>query len=196
MQYDHYSDKELLEVYKTMNEYSGKVEPAVADSIARRGGLEQMQQREQERLAVPTEIQRIHTEVAQLRSQGKNVLAIKAMVRSELLNPEQLDAALAQALAASKTQEQQKKWTARVVLGCLAGWAISTLLGAALWVWIVLCSGKIYYGLSIVVVLAGYGICRILAGRKHPLVFLAAFLAGCTAIVLGLWACAQLLGAD
>ncbi len=189
MNYKKYSDKDLLESYSTAIDYSGKADKDLVTEIDSRGGIDQIKKKVTEQNVVPNEIKRIYQLVFSLSKKDPNPSVIKSSIRSDILSAEQLDKAIDVAIKDAEKHTKDTSINSRTVIGSIIGVIVSSLIGAGLWCYSIIQTGKMYYILTAGILIISYIIIRILTrqSKNNVLVFLATFASAFIAIPLGLW---------
>ncbi|HMT72379.1 MAG TPA: hypothetical protein PKD16_19595 [Saprospiraceae bacterium] len=189
MNYKKYSDKDLLESYSTALDYSGKADKDLVAEIDNRGGIEQMKKSVAEQNIVPDEIKRIYKLVFSLHKKDPNPIIIKYAITSDILSPEQLDKAIDIAIEDVEKHTKDISINSRTIIGSAIGVIISSLIGAGLWCYSIIQTGKMYYIFTVGILIISYIIIRLLTkqSNNNVIVFIATFSSAFIAILLGLW---------
>ncbi len=189
MNYKKYSDKDLLESYSTALDYSGKADKDLVAEIDSRGGVDLIKKNVAEQNIVPNEIKRIYKLVFSLHKKGSNAETIKSSITSDILSTEQLDKAIDTAIDDAEKHTKDTSINSRTIIGCVIGVIISSLIGAGLWCYSIIQTGKMYYILTSGILIISYIIIRLLTSqsKNNVLVFIATFASAFIAIPLGLW---------
>jgi hypothetical protein len=189
MNYKKYSDKDLLESYSTALDYSGKADKDLVIEIESRGGIEQLKKTVAEQNVIPGEIKRIYKLVFSLHKKDPSSFTIKSSIASDILSAEQLDNAIDMAIDDAEKHTKDTSINSRTIIGSVIGVIVSSLIGAGLWCYSIIQTGKMYYILTAGILIISYIIIRILTkqSQNNILVFIATFASAFIAIPLGLW---------
>lgn len=189
MNYNKYSDEDLLETYHSMLEYSGTADKDLMSEIKSRGGLEKIKINENDRNIVPDEVKRINHLVLHAYKMEPDQDRIRNAISSSVLSSDELSEVIDAALLNAQAYYNDKKIDTGTIIRCLIGVAISAVAGAGFWCFSIMITGEMMYILITVVYLISYLIIRLIArkSRNNVLVFLAGFVATLIAIPLGLW---------
>ena len=189
MNYKKYSDKDLLESYSTALDYSGKADKDLVAEIDNRGGIEQMKKSVAEQNIVPDEIKRIYKLVFSLHKKDPNPIIIKYAITSDILSAEQLNKAIDIAIEDVEKHTKDISINSRTIIGSAIGVIISSLIGAGLWCYSIIQTGKMYYIFTVGILIISYIIIRLLTkqSNNNVIVFIATFSSAFIAILLGLW---------
>lgn len=144
MNYKKYADKDLLESYSTAMDYSGKADKDLVAEIDSRGGIDQIKKNVAEQNVVPDEIKRIYKLVFSLHKKAPNHNAIKSSITSDILSAEQLDKAIDMAIDDAEKHTKDTSINSRTIIGSLVGVIVSSLIGAGLWCYSIVQTGKMY----------------------------------------------------
>jgi hypothetical protein len=189
MNYKKFSDKEILESYITALDYSGKAEKGLVAEINHRGGVDQLKKSVNGQNIVPDEIKRINKLVFSLYKSDQNPDKIKSSITSDILSADQLNKTIDIAISSVGQYIKDASINSRTITGCIIGVIVSSIIGAGLWCYSIIQTGKMYYALTTFILLISYIIIRILTrqSKNNALVFIATFASACIAIPLGLW---------
>lgn len=86
VQYNDYSDEELLAIHLNIEGYSKEAQAAVNIVIEKRGGIDSIQKRLGDRQIITNEMERIEKETAELGIQGFDAPFIKNAITSSILS--------------------------------------------------------------------------------------------------------------
>jgi hypothetical protein len=189
MNYKKYTDNDLLESYSTSLDYSSKVDKDLAAEIDSRGGIEQIKKNVAEQNIIPDEIKKIYKAVFFLYKKDSNRDTIKSSITSDILSAEQLDKAIVMAIDDIEKQTKDTSINSRTIIGSIIGLIVSSLVGAGLWCYSIIQTGKMYYILTPGILVISYLIIRLLTrqSKNNSIVFIATFISAFIAIPLGLW---------
>lgn len=194
MNYKKYSDKDLLESYSTALDYSGKANDELLLEIDSRGGIDQVKKNVSDQNVVPNEIKRINKLVFVLYKNGGDSCTIKSAVSSEMLDADQLNKAIDNAIVAADKYIKNHSITAKTIIGSLIGVIIAALAGAVVLCYSVIKTGLFYYAVPVGIYMMAYAIIWLITkqNRNNVVVFIASFVAAFIAVPLGLWLCSLL----
>jgi hypothetical protein len=172
-----------------MLDYSGKADDDLLVEIESRGGLEKLKRKIGERNLVPDEIKRINKLVFNIYKSEPDHNKIRNSITSNVLSPEELSQAIDAALKNTQSYFKDTAINSRTIIGSIIGVIISGVLGAALWCFSIVKTGRMIYLLLGVIYIIAYLIIRLLTNqsKNNVLVFIASFVAALIAIPLGLW---------
>lgn len=189
MNYKKYADKDLLESYSTSMDYSGKADKDLVAEIDNRGGIDQIKKNVAEQNVIPNEIKRIYKLVFSLYKKEPNPDTIKSSITSNILSSDQLDKVIDMAIDDVEKHTKDISINSQTIIGSLIGVIVSSLLGAGLWCYSIIQTGKMYYILTAGILIISYIIIRVLTrqSKNNVLVFIATFSSAFIAIPLGLW---------
>ncbi len=189
MNYSKYSNTELLESYTTALDYSGQADKDLVAEIDKRGGTDALKKSVSEQNAVPDEIRRINKLVFSLYKDNPDPDQIKSSISSDLLTTEQLNYIIDLAINGIAQDMKDTSINSRTIIGSVIGVIISSLIGAGLWCYSIIQTGKMYYILTLGILLISYVFIRLLTrqSKNNVLVFIATFVSAFIAIPLGLW---------
>jgi hypothetical protein len=189
LKYKNYSDDELMEIFKTNKEFSGKSTPEIDEEINNRGGIDMMQKQQQERRVVPNEIRRITNEIFSLNAEGINPDFLKTVIKSDILPEEQLHKVIEEKYKLAEAYRNNKKIKSRTIAGSLAGIAVSAVVVGILWMLQMAYYKETVHYIGIVVAyFICYGIIRLITRQtaSNAVVLIAAVLATVISILAGI----------
>ena len=188
MNYTSFSDREILEAYESMLDYSGKAEDAILFEISARGGLNLIKQKEEERLRKPRELHRIQQEVEKLMRQRSDESQIRERITSKVLTSFELDAAIQSAILLAKSNIKDSKISSRTNLGSLIGMTIATCVGVGIMLLCIAQTNDVKVAARLSTFPIAYGIIYLFTrqSKNNLVVFLASFLSAFLSIVIGL----------
>ncbi len=186
--YDKFRDDELMEVYTTMMDYSGKADAEVMEAIARRGGVKDLLEKLESGKRIPDEIARIAREVNIYYSQAINADLIKTLISSVILSREDLDKVIDERFAAAGAIMRDRSISGQTVIGCIVGAVVSGIFGGVLWGLTILYLHHIWYAFIIPVYILCYWTIKMITrqSRNNLLVFIASVVGTIIAIIIGL----------
>jgi len=189
MSYKKYSDKEILESYNTMIDYSGKADDKMLLEIEVRGGIEQINKCVADENIIPDEIKRINNLVNELYGENISYDKIRTEIRSDILSDDQLTKVIETAIGDLISYYRDTSISYKTVIGSLFGVIVSSFLGAIIWCYSIIRTGKMYYIITGAILIISYIIIRFFTKQSsnNVLVFLATFISAFISILLGLW---------
>jgi hypothetical protein len=172
-----------------MLDYSGKADDDLLVEIESRGGLKKLKKNIGERNLVPDEIKRINKLVFNIYKSEPDHNKIRNSITSNVLSPEELSQAIDAALKNTQSYFKDTAINSRTIIGSIIGVIISGVLGAGLWCFSIVKTGRMIYLLIGVIYIINYVIIRLLTNqsKNNVLVFIASFVSALIAIPLGLW---------
>ncbi|HXU28847.1 MAG TPA: hypothetical protein VN698_16575 [Bacteroidia bacterium] len=188
MNYKKYSDDDLIDIYNTTIDYSGKIEADLAAEILNRGGIDKLQKFATTENKHPNEIKKINKAIYRLCKNGATIEYIKSNISSKILSPTQLSEHIEKQVAYIKFNIADKAINARTIIGSLTGLFISTIIGSIIWAYTLMHSGYMFYILIPGMLLISYFIIRLLTGqsKNNWLVFIATFFSVFFSIVIAI----------
>ena len=130
--YKKYSDTELIAVYKTMMNVSGKPSSDMIEEIERRGGMDKFLATLARYESQKEEIARIRKEVEELTGPGTDLEFIRNMVSSKVLSPEELYKLTGTTFYARQESLNNSRITSKTIIGSLTGILIGTCISGVL----------------------------------------------------------------
>lgn len=189
MNYKNFTDKEILESYSTSIGYSGKANKDLTAEVERRGGIDELKNKVAEQEIIPKEIARIKGQVFALYKTNQNPDKIKTSITSEILNDNQLNTVIVEAIQQATHFKKDTSINTRTIIGSIVGIVLSSLIGAGIWCYSIIQTGEMYYILTGGILIISYLIIKLLTrqSKNNVLVFVATFVSAFIAIPLGLW---------
>ena len=187
--YKKYTDEELIEVYTSMIEYSGKANTEVLHEIELRGGLDNFKRRIEQKAIIEQEKSRISKEIFSLTSTATDAEFIKSLVTSDILSKEQVDELVENKFASFQAFNKNRQINSKTIIGSIIGIVVGTILGG----WLLYVISKkldgIYYFLIVPIYIINYLIILLITKRTRTnlVVLIASILATIGALVLFLY---------
>ncbi len=187
LKYENYTDEELHDVYLNQETYSDDAQKALQIVLEKKGGVEPLLKRLEEKRIVENEIQRIKRETAQLGSNGVDPSFIKTTTASNILSPEKVNEIIDNKFAEVERELEDKKIKPRTIVGSIIGGAIASIIGGTLWGLQMIYSHRIFYILGIGLALLCYGIIKgaTKQSKNNKVVLIASIISIILAILFG-----------
>lgn len=191
MNYKKYSDKEILESYTTMMDYSGKADKDILLEIESRGGIGVLKERIKDADKIPNEITRIGKEFFKIQKENPNLNFddVKNLVTSELFSEEEKNQIIDLNYNNFSKLKKDEKITARTIIGSIIGSLISILVGTVILYNNVISTSKIFYAVPVFIFGIAYLLIRLFTKQSlnNIIVFVSSMLSAIIATVLGLY---------
>jgi hypothetical protein len=186
--YSNFTEDELIEVYSTMLNYSGKASPEILDEIDRRGGLDKFKTAIKQKELSKKESGRVFKELTELVAQGLDMETIKKKIASDVWTKQHLDDFIENKYLGHQLYIQDKTIDKDVFFRSFLGVLFSSVAGSILWAFSILFLKFIFFPFLIFIYIISYFIIRGLTGksRNNLIVFLACLIATIASFVLGL----------
>ena len=165
--YNKYSEDELIEVYTTMVDYSGKVDPEVLQEIDKRGGLENFLEIIKQRKINKEESNRILNEVIKLNKEGFSLDEIKKTLTSEIWTKQHLNAFIENRYIRHQLFINDKTIDKDVILRSIAGIFVASIVGSMVWAFSMIYLKAVLYPILVGVYFISYLIIKGLVGKSH-----------------------------
>lgn len=187
--YKKYTDEELIEVYTSMIEYSGKANTEVLQEIELRGGLDNFKKRIEYKATIEQEKNRISKEIFSLTSTATDAEFIKSLVTSDILTKDQVDELVENKFASFQALNKNRQINSKTIIGSVVGIIVGTILGGWLLYFISKKLEGVYYFFIVPVYILNYLIILLITKRTRTnlVVLLASILATIGALVLFLY---------
>lgn len=187
--YKKYTDEELIEVYTSMIEYSGKANTEVLQEIELRGGLDNFKKRIEYKATIEQEKNRISKEIFSLTSTATDAEFIKSLVTSDILTKDQVDELVENKFASFQALNKNRQINSKTIIGSVVGIIVGTILGGWLLYFISKKLDGVYYFFIVPVYILNYLIILLITKRTRTnlVVLLASILATIGALVLFLY---------
>ncbi|MDB5200647.1 MAG: hypothetical protein JWQ27_56 [Ferruginibacter sp.] len=185
--YQKYSDRDLVDAYKNMMDYSGKISPDLAVEIDNRGGLEKFIRAIENQSALDKELHRIRYEVFSLTTPETNLAFVRKLIASDVLSPGELDGIVETYYTEKSARDADRQITTKSIVGTLIGIMIGTMVGAALVYCTLIAAPQFVYWFLVPVYVANYFIINLITkqSRNNPVVFIGAVLATAGSLAVG-----------
>ncbi|MCL5991265.1 MAG: hypothetical protein M1419_04100 [Bacteroidetes bacterium] len=185
--YQSYSEKELMDVYSNINNYSYEANEALQIVISNKGGINKLKEKLANELAIENEISKIKMEVAEFIKRGFETNDLKNRYKSSLLTKEQLDSLIEDVKTKIESEKSDKKIKPRTIIGSVIGGVISGTIGGIFWGVQMIYSGHIFAIFGFGIALLSYGTIRFFTkqSKNNIIVLIATMISVIYALVLG-----------
>jgi hypothetical protein len=156
--FENYSDEELYAIHLNHEDYSEEAREALNIVLKKKGGVEKVLNRIEERRTIENEIQKIKKETAELGKNGIDSSFIKSSAKSDILSQEKVNEIVDNQFAKIEQELDDKKIKPRTIAGGIIGGTIAAITGGILWGLQLIYSGRIFLILGIGLALLCYGI--------------------------------------
>lgn len=187
--YKKYTDEELIEVYTSMIEYSGKANTEVLQEIELRGGLDNFKKQIEYKAIIEQEKNRISKEIFSLTSTATDAEFIKSIVTSDILTKDQVDELVENKFASFQAFNKNRQINSKTIIRSIIGIVAGTILGGWLFYFISKKLDGIYYFFIVPVYVLNYLIILLITKRTRTnlVVLIASILATIGALLLFLY---------
>ncbi len=186
-QYEQYSDEELYSIYINRTDYSEQAQTALDIVIKRKGGLEIITSRLQQKQNINNEIKRIELEATQLSTSSNDVSFLAKMITSDILHPEKVKAIVEQKINKIQLQHQDKKIKPQTIYGSLIGGSIGSIIGGVIWGLQLIQMNRIFVVLLVGLALLSYGLIKAFTRqtKNNVVVLIATIISVLGALIIG-----------
>ena len=182
-----YTDEELFVVHQDIENYSDEAKQALDTIILKRGGMDLIQKKLEEKAIIRKEKMRIGEEVASLRMNGVDIEFLKKNTTSSILSQEDLNALIDTNVEVAEFHIEDKKIDSNIIIKCVLACAVASLIGGAF-----ISLQFIYLGATSVLMIIGlalicYGVVKLITQKSYnnAAVGIASLLAFIFSYVLG-----------
>ncbi len=165
--YNEYTEDELIEVYSTMIDYSGKADPKVLEEIEKRGGLNNFLEKIRQREINKEESNRVLNELIKLNREGFGLDKIKKTITSEIWTKQHLNAFIENRYIRHQLFVSDKTIDRDVILKSIFGILLASVVGSMLWAFSMILLKTVLYPILIGIYFISYLIIRGLVGKSH-----------------------------
>jgi hypothetical protein len=165
--YNEYTEDELIEVYSTMIDYSGKADPKVLEEIEKRGGLNSFLEKIKQREINKEESNRVLNELIKLNREGFGLDEIKKTITSEIWTKQHLNAFIENRYIKHQLFVSDKTIDRDVILKSIFGILLASVVGSMLWAFSMIFLKAVLYPILIGIYFISYLIIRGLVGKSH-----------------------------
>ncbi len=186
-EYEQYSDEELYNVYVNRNDYSEQAQRAIDVVIINKGGLEVITSRLKQKQIIVNERERIKLETTQLAVNGTNILFLKKLITSYILNPKEVNEIIEQRFAQISLEQEDKKIKPQTIFGSVIGGGIASIIGGILWGLQMIQMQRVFYILIFGLAILSYGLIKFITGqsRNNKAVLVATIISVISALIIG-----------
>lgn len=131
--YKSFSDIELLNVNKHIDEYSPEAKEALAIVLKEKGGLEIIKSRVEDQFKKYEEERRIHYIAKNFIKENRQRTDLYEIVSSEILSKDDIKVIIDSEILEEKKIREDRKITPRTVIGGIIGGLISGTIGGIIW---------------------------------------------------------------
>jgi hypothetical protein len=186
-QYENYPDEALFNMYMELGSYSTEALDAFHEVINKKGGIEGLLERQQEAVALRSEIARIQNEATAYYQSGKTRDAAIVTISSEIIHPEEVQNIIRKQFSVLAKEDGNQKIKPRTYIGSLLGILVAGTVGGGLWGLQLIYSQKIFFIFFTGLVILCYAIIKFFTkqSKRNRMVFGATVLAVALAVILG-----------
>lgn len=187
--YETYTDKDLIDAYNSMLEYSGEPSKDMKNAIELRGGMDWFKRKIESENRLKQETDRISKEVYSLVSPETNIEFITKVIKSDILTTDQLNELIEKKYNLYQNVVNNRRITQKTIAGCIIGIITGLLCGGFALQFLFKESMVLAFFCLILIYLFSYLIIWLLTKQRRSnwLVFLSCFLATVGAFILGLY---------
>lgn len=187
--YNKYSEDELIEVYTTMVDYSGKVDPEVLQEIDKRGGLENFLDIIKQKKINKEESNRIFNEIINLNKEGIGLDEIKKTITSEIWTKQHLNAFIENRYIRHQLFISDKTIDRDVIFRSIVGILVASIVGSMVWAFSMIYLKAVLYPILVGVYFISYLIVKGLVGKSHnnAMVLFAGVMATIISFIVGFY---------
>jgi hypothetical protein len=191
-QYETHTDEELYTIYMNKDGYSPEAQEALMIVLQKKGGLDELALRLQEKQVYNNEVNRIGREVVKMGQKNIDIDFIKTVMTSTILPPEKVNEIIDQAFEMATLDNEDRKIKPRTIVGSILAAIVASIVGG------ILCSLALIYApprMSLMIVgilifgliLLCYGIVRLFTRQtqKNIVVLVATFISVVLSIFIG-----------
>jgi|GEM_PF-996187 len=185
--YRKFTEKELIEAYTTMIDYSGKATPEITKEIEKRGGLESFLKTMEANKANKMESNRVLNEIIRLNKEGFGYEDILKKIKSDLWTEPHLRAFIESRYYRHQLFLNDKSVDRNTVALSFLGFLIASFTGSIVWCFSIFFLKFVFYPVLVVIYFICYFIIRGFVRKSHNnwLVFLSSLLATVSSFVVG-----------
>jgi hypothetical protein len=151
--YETYHDEELYLIYKNANEYSEEARKALRNVLEKKGGLEALLKRLEEKAIIENEKIKIANEAAKFGLEGIDASFMKNTTSSAILSKEEVNQIIEKNIAIAEAVVEDKKVNAETIVKSLLGCGLASLIGGAF-----VSLQVLYFGATSVLMVIGTGL--------------------------------------
>ena len=129
--FGNYTDEELFVVHQDIDNYSEEAKQALEAIMRKRGGIDVIEKRLEEKAIIQKEKMRIGEEVASLRMNGVDVEFLKKTTTSSILSKEKLNSIIDTNVEIAEFHIEDKKIDSNIIMKCVLAGAVASLFGGA-----------------------------------------------------------------
>ncbi len=129
--YELYTDEELYNIYKNIDNYSEEASMALDIVLTKKGGIEPLIKRLETKAVIEQEKKRISKEAALLGRNGVDVSFIKKTTNSSILSLEELHDVIETNVEKAEAEVEDAKVNSDTIMKSLLGCGLASLVGGA-----------------------------------------------------------------
>jgi len=185
--YETHTDEELMGMHLNIDGYSEEAKEALEIVIEKKGGLDTLEQRLQEKKKVADEVKRIAKDVKEMGMGGADASFLITVTKSDILSDEKVKEVIDAQYASVEAEIENKKIKPRTVIGGIVGGGIASVVGGILWGLQMIYSQRIFYLFGVGLVLLCYAIIKVSTrqNKENKVVLIATILSVIVALLIG-----------
>jgi hypothetical protein len=126
-QYETHTDEELYTIYMNKDGYSPEAQEALMIVLQKKGGLDELVHRLQEKQVYNNEVNRIGREVVKMGQKNIDIDFIKTVMSSTILPPEKVNEIIEQAFEMATLDNEDRKIKPRTIVASIVGGILCSL---------------------------------------------------------------------
>ncbi len=185
LQYEKYTDGELLNIHANISGYSDEAQIALGRVINSKGGLESLLKKAELNAILLKEEKRIAQETEHFGKQGIDASFIKTVTVSNILPEEKVKEIIDKKYVEVEAEIEDKKIKPRTIIGSIIGGGIASIIGGIFWGLQMIYSNRMFYIFFVGLGLISYYLIKVFTNQTKNNIFV--FIATIVSVIVALF---------
>ncbi len=185
-QYKNYSDEQLLEIYRHLNDYSAEAQEALTLAMEGKGGLQKLEESLQQKKLKEVEHQRLQREIDNHYRNNRNVDSLKSTIVSEVFTAPETRQIIEKRFKELETQSKDENVTPKTVSGSIIGGLLGSVIGGGLLGYFLIETHRLFLFFILGLAIINYGFIRFFTkqSKANTVVMIAVVLSTICAVLI------------
>jgi VIT1/CCC1 family predicted Fe2+/Mn2+ transporter len=186
--YAKFTDDELIEVYNSMMDYSGRLSLELSQEIESRGGILNFEKLISNKKKLDQEIIRVSAEIYSFTDADIDIAFLKGRIKSDLLTEAELEGLIEQKFAAFKAYRDDKTISKETYISAVIATIAASIVGGILFTLLIFFMPSVFLYFIVPIYMIDYSVIKAITQktRRNALIFISALIATILSLLIGL----------